>query len=212
MRRRKWWFLGLGFALLAACVGVWKSSGQNETIESQLASASGSINDNPFEVLGLAVESLEPAPPRIRNGKLTLKAKAGAKVTISIRLDLNGVGKACFRLTMINAGPGKVTLPSLVTKDYFLEVDGEPFKSGDMFGHTPPYPDYGYVVVPVGGSVEHEIELEWLLDNRRGEDGEYDLSLTYDDAWCKHPVLGRFIVGGVHLTVHDGQTHGKLDE
>lgn len=105
-------------------------------------------------------------------------------------------------LALSNEGPSTVILPNLVTPYHFLQVEGVPWKSGDVISHAPLYNVYGngYERVKRGATLRHELPVDELLGPRRNTDGAYRLGLTYNDSWSEHPELGRVPLGTVHIS------------
>jgi hypothetical protein len=105
-------------------------------------------------------------------------------------------------LQLSNEGPSTVILPNLVTPYHFLQVEGVPWKSGDVISHAAPYNVYGngYERVKRGATLRHELPIGELLGPRRNTDGAYRLGLTYNDSWSEHPALGRVPLGTVLIS------------
>ena len=146
-------------------------------------------------------------PPLIHE----VRTKNGSKVVLKMLVEKEENGSVPHLvLRVINKGAVAVTLPTFVTPDYFLQVEGVPFKSGDIISEAPRFPDYGYRVVNPGASLRHEVEIEEILDNRRDTDGDYSLQMTYDDSWSKFPALGRIHIGRLLITKKGRQVTAEL--
>lgn len=144
---------------------------------------------------------------------LTFEVRAKAKNQSLVTLTLHWEQAAsCLVLQVSNEGPSTVVLPNLVTQYHFLQVEGVPWKSGDVISHAPPYNVYGtgYERVKPSAKLTHELPIGELLGTRQNTDGAYRLGLAYNDSWSEHPTLGRVPLGTVLISKKGDHVEVKL--